>query len=232
MKKRDHELDLLKIKNRRLEKRVDELERELQKSKRIAHTYEDTVKDISIERYESYLKYKYNMIKATDVWNTAERIVVYSRRSLFIARLFKVASVAVAFIETSAVFILCATVLFFFIPSALLIALIIYLVDIVVAKKQNARILPALEDKKIVFLIAQKGYSSTRGSYFDRMARELADNGHYYVIVVSKSLRDGLIGGVRFEGENLIVVRETYYFRLKKALKEAQTDTNDMITVH
>lgn len=232
MKKRDHELDLLKIKNRRLEKRVDELERELQKSKRVAHTYEDAVKDVSIERYESYLKYKYNMIKATDIWNAAERIVVYSRRSLFVARLFKIASVAVAFIETSAVFILCATVLLFFIPAALFIALMIYLVDIVAAKKHNALILPAFDGKKILFLIAQKGYSSTRGSYFDRMARELACDGRYYVIVVSKSLRDGLIRGVRFEGENLIVVRETYYFRLKKALKEAQIDTDDMITVH
>lgn len=226
------ELEALRIKNKRLEHRVSDLEEKLDKKNRISDVLAKASRDVSIERYGSYLKYKYNLIKSTDVWNTAERVFAYSRRSLFVAKLFKYASVIVAFIETSAVFLICATVFAVVIPLTLVLALIFYIVDTVTAKKYNNLIIPKLEDKKVIFMIAQKGYKKSRGTYFDRMVRDLAADGRYYVVVVTKSVRDGLFLTARFEEEDLTVIRESYFFRLKRAIKDAGIADDRIMIVH
>ncbi len=226
------ELKAQKIKNKRLENRISDLEKKLDSKNNISSTFEKASPEVSIERYENYLKYKYNLIKSTDVWNVTGRIFAYSRRSLFIARLFKYASLIIAFIETSAVFLLTATVLLIIIPSALVLALILMIVDTIAGRKYNDKILSQIKGKKILFLIAQKGYKKERGSYFDRLASDYAKDGRYYVIVISKSLRDGLFLTARFNEERLVVIRETYFFRLKRALIKANIKNENVIIVH
>lgn len=221
-----------RIRRKRLEHRVRSLEEKIEKSRSRSDRLKSTSPDVAIEKYTSYLKYKYNTLKSTDVWNTAERVVSYSRTSLFIARLFKYASAIVAFIETSAVFLICATVLLFVIPATLLLALILMLIDMAGGKKFNEKILPRLKNKKIIFLVAQAGFRENRGTYFDNMAKDFAKNENYFTVVVSKSLRDGKFLTAKFVGDNLVVIRETYFFRLKKAIIKSGISEKNLIIVH
>ena len=208
------------------------LEKKIETQQFLCDSLKKYSKEVTIDKYENYLKYKYSLIKSTGVWNTAERFFTYSRRSLFVARLFKYGALIVAFIETSAVFLIFATALLFIIPATLLFALILMLTDIIAGRKYNEKILGQIKDKKILFLIARKGYRKNRNSYFDKMACDFANNGHYCVIVISKSLRDGIFLTARFESKNLIIIRESYFFRLKRAIKTAKFDAGRVIIVH
>ncbi|MBQ7821190.1 MAG: hypothetical protein IJ391_02795 [Clostridia bacterium] len=225
-------IKILEIKNKRLEQRVASLEDKLDKKRRTEHIFEKAARDISIERYASYFKYKYSLIKSTDVWNTAERVIAYSRRSLFIARLIRYSAIIIAIIETSAVFLLCATVFAVIIPVTLLIAIILILIVTVTGKKYNEQLLPLFNDKRIIFILAQKGYKRSQNTYFAHMVRELANDGNYYVIVISRSISDGLFFSARLERENLAVIRESYFFKLRRAIRKAGIDSSKMIIVH
>lgn len=191
-----------------------------------------TTPSIHIERYTNYLSYKYNLLKNTNVWNTAEKIYSYSRRSFFIAKIFRYSSAVIAFVETSAVFLVCGAALLLLIPLTLLLTLVFVIIDAQNGKRLNKLIVPKLKGKRIIFLIAKNGFSIKRGAYFDNMAIDLAKNQDNFVIVVSRSLKSGGLYGLTLSSENLAVIRETNFFRLNKSIKASGIDTNNAVIVH
>ena len=187
---------------------------------------------VHIEGYTNYLSYKYNTLKNTNVWNTAEKIYSYSRRSLFIARIFKYTSLFIAFIETSAVFLVFGAAILILIPATLALTLILSMLDSRSGKRLNKEIIPKLYGKRIIFLIAKDGFSPSRHSYFDNMALDLSRNEARFVIIVSHSLRNCMPRGSRCIGENLAVIRETNFFRLMKSIEASDIDKNSILIVH
>ncbi len=226
------ELKALKIKNKSNEARIASLEEKLEKASIALQTVKTASPEIAIDNYESYFKYKYNSLKSTAVWSTAGRVFTYSRRSLLVARLLRYASIIIAFVETSAVFLLFSTILLIALPATLLIGLILIVVDAVSGKKNKDKVLSAVNDKKILILIAHKGYRKNRSTYFDSMVREYAKDGRYCVIVVSKSLIDGPFLTAKFQSKNLIIIRESYFFRLKRAINKAELYKEKVIIVY
>jgi len=226
------ELEALRIKNKSNEARIESLEEKLEKASVALQTIKTASQDTAIDNYESYFKYKYNSLKSTAVWSTAGRVFTYSRRSLFVAKLLRYASIIIAFVETSAVFLLFSTILLIALPAMLLLGLILMIVDVISGKKNNDKILTAVRDKKILILIAHKGYRKNRNTYFDSMVREYAKEGRYCVIVVSKSLVDGPFLTAKFHSKNLVMIRESYFFRFKRAIKKANLYKEKVIIVY
>ena len=224
-------LDALKLKNKRLETKLRSLEEKIEKQNKISYTLKQSHKDVSLEKYENYFKYKYNLFKSTDLWDSTSRVLAYSRRSLFIARLFRYASMIVAFIETSAVLVITASVLLVLLPLTLALAIILIAIDSINAKKSNSEIYKKIQNKKVLFFVAQNGYRANRNTYFDKMVRDFSDNDDYCVIVVSKSLRDGLFITSKSDGK-LTIIRETYFFRLRRFLYQKRKNKNQMYIVH
>lgn len=229
------ELKAANLKIKRLENRVDSLEGRIERDRAVSDRMRKSSANVAIEGYANYFKYKYNDIKSTDIYNRAERIFAYSRTSLFIARIFRYASVIIAIIETSAVFLLCATIVLIAVPVTVAAALILALFDLIGAKKFNEAIIPKLKDKKIVFLISDKGYRSEKrgkNTYFDRMTRELAADPERFIIVVTKSIRNGRFLTAKFAADNIAVIRETYFFRLRRAIEAAGIGGENTTIVH
>lgn len=224
-------IEALKLRNKRLESRIATLEDKFEKQSKVSQALNKSRKYVSLERYEDYFRYKYNMIKSTDLWDSAGRIIAYSRRSLFIARLFRYSSMIVAFIETSAVLVITASVLLFLLPVTLALAIILMTVDSINAKKSNLAIFEKAQNKTILFFVAQDGYRANRNSYFDVMVRDFSMSEKYFVIVISKSLRDGLFITSQTAG-NLTIIRETYFFRLKRYLNKMKFDKKKMYIIH
>ena len=186
----------------------------------------------NIEDYKSYLSYKFNFFKSTNVWSTAGKIFSYSRRSLFVARIFKYAASVIAFIESSAVFLITGAVLLLLIPVSLLSAAILAVINTFNGRKYNRFILPKLKDKKILFLVAKKGFDISRGSYFHNMVYDFTSNADNFVFVVSKSLKNGFFLTAKLQKDNLIVIREPYFFKLLKHLRQNRSDYNRITIVH
>ena len=184
---------------------------------------------VHIESYSNYLSYKYSSLKSTSIWSTAKRILSYSRRSLFVARIFRYASAFIAFVETSAVFLVCGAILLLLIPLTLILTLFFSLLDRKSGRDINREIISRAEGKRIVFLMAKDGFSQKRGSYFDNMALDLAKDDDRFIIVVSNSLfsRTSLC-----LCDNLAVIRETNFFRLMRSIENSNVEKNSIMIVH
>ena len=225
-------IKLLELRNKRLENRAKELEEKLEHEKRLSFELKKRSLNVSIEAYTGYFKYKYNMLKSTDVWTTTERIFTYSRRSLFIARLLRYTALAIALIETSAVFLLFTSALAIIIPVTLACALLIFLTVTLIGDRQSRILMPMLAGKRIVFIFTSDSYKKRRSTYLEQTVNELADNGRYFVFVVSSSLKDGMFLASRSISKNAHILRETYYFKLMRTIRASDIDTKQIITVH
>ena len=178
------------------------------------------------------MSYKYNFLKNTNVWSTAGKIFSYSRRSLFVARIFKYAASVIAFIESSAVFLITGAVLLLIIPISLVLAAVLAVINAFNGHKYNRIIIPKLKDRKILFLTAKNGFNISRGSYFDEMVCSFANKNDYFVFIVSKSLKDGLFLTAKSMKDNLVIVREPYFFRLIKHLGHNRANFSRITIVH
>ncbi len=214
-----------------LEHKVKKLEKKLGKVNN-RFTVPERNSAVYIEAYTGFLSYKYHSLKSTNVWNTAGKIFSYSRRSLLVARVFKYTAAVIAFIESSAVFLISGAVLLLIIPISLIFAAVLAVIDSFHGRKYNEIIIPKLKNKKILFLMAKKGFNPSRGSYFDKMALDFAIDREYFVFVVSKSLKDGLFLTAKKVTDNLVIIREPYFFRLMKFIKCNRTDVENITIVH
>lgn len=214
-----------------LSRKIQLLEDKLERTEHRFRMLGDTPA-VHIEGYTNYLSYKYNSLKNTNVWNTAEKIYSYSRRSLFVAKIFRYTSMFIAFIETSAVFLVCGAALLVLIPATLILTLVLSLIDSRNGKRLNREIVPRLYGKRVIFLVAKDGFSYKRRSYFDCMALDLAHDENRFVIVVSHSLRACATRTSGCSRDNFAVIRETNFFRLVKSIESSGINKNDIIIVH
>ncbi len=225
-------IKLLEMSNKRLLHRVDSLEDRLERERRVIRTLKRSERDVSIERYAGYFKYKYNLLKSTDVWSTAERIFAYSRRSLLAARLIRYGALAIAVIETSAVFLLFTSVLAIVVPVTLIAGLLICFAVMITGNERNKRLLPLLQGKRIIFIFAPDGYKDKNHRYLQRMTQELAQNEEYFVLVISSALRDGFYLTAHMERPRIAIIREAYFFKLRRAMRAYGINDSQVIMVH
>lgn len=172
--------------------------------------------DVSPDTYNDYFSYKLAGIKRTELWNTAERIFTYSRRSLLAARIFRYAAVALAFIETSAILVIVSSSALLIIPILLCGILSLAFLDIFSDKKYDRIIISASENRRIVIIATAKSFCNSH--FLMGVSNELAARGHT-VIVVTSSLKDGLFTTARKKNSQVFLIREPYFFRLCKTLK-------------
>lgn len=225
-------IKLLEIKNKRLENKVRSLEEKLLREKKQSYEIKRRSEKKSIESYTGYFRYKYNTLKSTDVWTATERIFTYSRRSLFAARLLRYTALAVALIETSAVFLIFTSALAIILPVTLMCAALVFLCVMLIGNKQSRMLIPMIGKKKIVFIFTSESYFSRKNGYFGRTVSEFANDGRYFVFIVSSSLKDGFFLTSRAVFENAHILREAYYFKLMRAIRKCGINQNQIITVH
>ena len=216
-------LGLEKIKVRKLKaeinllkSRISRLENETKQRERINSQNEKRA--LTIDSFKSFFSYKSAIIKSTNVWNAAEKIFVYSRRSLFAASIFRYAAVVIAFIETSAVLVIFSSALLILVPTLILGVVALMILDLMSGKKYDRIIADAVKGKKAVILSAHRCYKNSR--FLKGFVRELAKKG-YTVIVITKSLKDGTFPTAKVTDPHIILIREAYFFRLRHILKDS-----------
>ena len=226
------QVKLLELKNKRLESKARALEDKLEREKKILHELKNRSYVVSIENYTGYFKYKYNLLKSTDVWTTTERIFTYSRRSLLAARILRYTALSVALIETSAVFLLFTSALAIMIPVILLCTILVFISVMIVGKNQNNRLIPIISDKKIIFIFNSEGYTKRKDGYLAGTVKELAGDGRYFIFLISSSIKHGIFLTARSVCENAMILRETYYFKLMREIRKSNIDDKQIILVH
>ena len=86
-------------------------------------------------KHKTFLAYLLAKLRKTSFWNIADRIIKYSRRFLFIGRIFRYISIAFAIIETSAVLIISAALIALVIPILFVALVSFYIADLIIGRR-------------------------------------------------------------------------------------------------
>jgi len=173
------------------------------------------------QEYGNVFSFFFGKIRQNGLISRADKIMKRARWGLLIsrliARIIKYASVVIAFIETSAVTIVIATLLIVAIPIAAVTTGIVSLFSLISVSRRKEDLKRSLEgDGKIVFIYAQRGFDNKRHRFTSNMAKDLANSG-YRVFVVSRPVfRDCLT--VQKRSENLWIMKLNSFYIFKKRL--------------
>ena len=161
-----------------------------------------------ITHYNTTVSYLLAWLRSTAVYNALGRLIRYSRRFLFITRIFKYISIAAAIIETSAVLILAAAITVVLIPIALLVTAVFSAVSLIISVKIiKSPVLSEYLKRERIYVIADSG------NYGKAMARELTDGG-YAVFLITPSPKEHFVCA-RWE-KGVLLVRHSFFFNLKR----------------
>lgn len=91
--------------------------------------------------------------------------------------------------------------------------------DMLSGKKYDRIIGERVQERTAVIIVAHRAYKNS--CFLKGFASELADRDNT-VIVVTKSLGDGLFPTARVLENKVILIREAYFFRLRRALARSR----------
>lgn len=162
--------------------------------------------------------YTLGRIRSNSLFSTSLRLYRYARGYLIISRIIRYAAAIITFIETSATMIVIFGALLIAVPLLLASYAVLRLCGTIAhARRRDRPEYYIRENDKVMFILAEKPYSSKRSKYLRFMAKDFADRG-YRVFVVSRYIfRDGM-RSVSKKGRRLYVVKLFYYYSMKKRL--------------
>ncbi len=161
-------------------------------------------------KYKTFLAYLLAKLRKTSLWSIADRVIKYSRRFLFIGRIFRYISIAFAIIETSAVLIVSAALIALVIPVLFVALVSFYIADLIIGKRimSSDNLRDALKRDKILIF-------SDAGSFGEGFAEELSKNGAAVFIITASPARK-FISAKQENG--VFYVRHAFFFRLKRRM--------------
>lgn len=147
----------------------------------------------------------YNRLRRTTFWGLADRVYKYSRRFLLIGRILKYTAIAIAFIETSALFLSTVVIILLLLPIAAAAFLLYLLIERLMAARIEKRLNLRLDSERIyVFFRA--------GEYGQVLAQSLAVDSAVYIV---KGLRELRFIGAAVDG-NVIYLSRAFFLRLRQ----------------
>ena len=230
---KDARIKELTAENSRLRRENDDLKKELNEaygnSSRTKHSdkYKHALDMRSQLEYtfskKSYISYLYAHLSHTSFFNIYRRILRFVRRYSLFTTTLKIASVVFLTVETAALFVISSSALFVSIIMALIASQIVGLFTVFIRHEHVRHNKIFLKNKNVTVFFPHKS-SIGRSDFFRGYVNECANQNNSAVIVVSPFVFNGIgvsgnkkrFGICRYDGENVLIVRRSYYFLLKE----------------
>ncbi len=224
----------LTIQNKKLTREVDNLKQEIEmlqgKGGRLWGTgkyrssFRQRADNEAMFSKKSYPSFVWSHLMHTSFFNTYKRILSYIRKYAFITMTIKILTFVFVFIEAVIFFIISTSAFIISVLITFLLSHILMLLGMFTRKKQNKKNRILLTDKDIVIFFPPKGRAFDEASYFKFLVGEYASKRNCTVLVVSPFLINskGLFSekkpyhSVRHDAKNVLLVRRSYYFNLRK----------------
>ena len=223
----------LSAENSRLRRENEDLKKELDglygnsKHKRHSDKYKQSLDTRSHVEYtfskKSYISYLYAHLSHTSFFNIYRRIVRFVRRYSLITTTLKIASVIFLTFETAALFVISSSALFVLIAMTLISSQIVGLFTVFIRHEHLRHCKAFLTGKNVTVFFPPKS-AFERSNFFKGYVNECASKENEAVIIVSPFIFNGIapsgtkkrFGICRYDEENVLIVRRSFYFLLKK----------------
>ena len=215
----------LKRQNEDLKKELDELYGNSRR-KRHSDKYSQSLNTRSHVEYtfskKSYISYLYAHLSHTSFFNIYRRIVSFVRRYSLITTTLKIASVIFLTFEAAALFVISSSALFVIIAMALISSQILGLFTVFI-RHEHLRHCKAFLDGKNVTVFFPPKSAFGKSNFFKGYVNECASKDSSAVVIVSPFILNGIgpsgtkrrFGICRYDKENVLIVRRSFYFLLK-----------------
>ena len=233
-KERQHTIAALKEENRILRSEIKRLNRTLRTHYAQPTNEAKTVGSEKLFSYEqktalaltstSYVKYLSTRLSRASFYGLIKKISGGFRKFKLVSTIMRVLSSAVAFIGTGAFFIFVSGIAIFFLPFVLLLCASIYLASMLFRKKAFRRLDEKLIHKNIFVFFPQSDRHFEKGSCFAKTLQMLSGHDNFLIVVSPFFTSPDGFGGegyyttLRFESENICIVRKYSFFALRRRL--------------
>ncbi len=226
----------LTIRNNKLEREVDQLKAELEvlqgKGGKIRGTnkfrsvFKKRANSESMYAKRSYPSYVWSHLTHTSFFNIYKRILNYIRKYTFITTTLKIVSLLFVFVEALLLVLISTSVFIVSMLVTVLASHLLMLLGLFARKRHNESNKARLDGKNIVILFPPKEHAFDEDSYFKYMVSEIAKQDNTTAVVVSPFLFKSRslftpkkpYYSAREDGENVLLVRKSYYFALRKKI--------------
>ncbi len=230
---KDARIKELTAENSRLRRENDDLKKELNEAhgtlsrKKHSDKYKHALDVRSQLEYtfskKNYISYLYAHISHTSFFNVYRRILRFVRRYSLITTTLKITSVVFLTVETAALFAISSSALFLSVIMALIASQIAGLFTVFIRHEHIRHNKIFLKNKKVTVFFPSKS-AIGKSNFFKGYVNECAKQKNSAVIVVSPFVFNGIgvsgkkkrFGICRYDGENVLIVRRSYYFLLKE----------------
>ncbi len=229
----------LKDENRRLKAEIFLLQERLKASgsgrskgdKGWQYFFARTARKQELFEEKNYTRFLFGRLKSRSVFGYYQRLIYLIRKYTFVTTSLKVLSFIWAFIQSSAVFLIIAGAMAIIAPITIIFSYIAIVASLFARKKLNSKMRRLLAKKKITVLFPSPKAFSKR-SYFRKMISDISKEKNAFVIIVSpyyfspKGIGDSgrYFLALRRENDNTVMVRNHYFFTLKKKLFNTHSD--------
>ncbi len=226
----------LVIQNKKLSREVDSLKQELEmlqgKGGRLWGTgkytsaFRQRADSETMFSKKSYPSFIWSHLMHTSFFNIYKRLLSYLRKYAFITTTIRIVSFLFIFVEAILLIVISTSAFIASILITLILSHILLLLSIFTRKKQNIKSRELLAHRDIVIFFPPKGRAFEENSYLKYLAGEYAAVENCTVLIVSPHLINskGVFSqkkpyhSVREDTENVLLVRRSYYFTLRKKI--------------
>ncbi len=224
----------LKIQNNKLTREVEALKEEVEMLKgkggkilrpgKYRSAFRKSADREAMFAKKSYPAFIWSHLMHTSFFNIYRRVLNYIRKYAFITTTLKIVSLLFVFVEAVVLIIISTSAFIASILFTVLMSNVLMVLGLFTRKKQNIRNRELLNNKKVVIFFPPKERAFDEDSYFKHLVSDYADKKNTVSVVVSPfNVRSvGLFSpkkpyhSARADGENVLIVRRSYYFTLRK----------------
>lgn len=180
----------------------------------------------------NFASYLFGTFKSRTFFLYYQKFIYILKKYTFVTTTLKVLLFLWTLLQSSALFVLFTGSIAIIAPFTIFFSYVAIFLTFLGRKKLNRRMMQTLKDKKITVFYPPKGQAFASHSYFKSFVSSAASSPDSVVVVVSpyyfnakglsKSKKYYL--AVRFESDNVILIRKHYFFTFKKHVLSGASD--------
>ena len=184
---------------------------------------------------KTFASYLWGTFKNRTFFLYYQKFIFVLSKYTFITTSLKVLLFLWTLLQSSALFVLFTGSVAVVMPVTIILSYLTIMLTFFGRKELNRRTRQALNGKKITVFFPPKGHAFKKTSYFRELVRSASDDPDSAVVIVSPYYfaSNGVSGSkryyltIRFEKENVIILRKHYFFTFKR---NVLSDLSDDLT--